>query len=330
MEAAISLALTPLQKATCKAIVSIFETGSPRSRYDAVTVARGDRGGLSYGHSQATLMSGNLAKLVASYIHHEGAFADVLAPYLPMLRGRDARLNADSAFHTALRAAAEDPVMRRTQDTFFDTRFWTPAASRAERMGFTSALSAAVVYDSYIHGSFDAMARRTDRSSNRSERAWIPAYLATRRAWLASHSNQLLRKTVYRIDSLMGLTRCDNWMLALPLVIRGTLVTPQVLAAGSGPANECACAGRRLLRVVRPYARGEDVRCVQRAVGLSAEMCDGIYGPNTARAVALFQQRKGLAADGITGPRTWRALEAMRRARAETEEHPGTHACNTS
>ena len=36
--------------------------------------------------------------------------------------------------------------------------------------------------------------------------------------------------------------------------------------------------------------------------------CDGIYGPRTKNAVAVFQSSKGLVSDGITGPKTWAAV----------------------
>ena len=45
-----------------------------------------------------------------------------------------------------------------------------------------------------------------------------------------------------------------------------------------------------------------------KANGLSAGDIDGIRGPGTARAVRVFQRRRGLSADGLVGRRTRRAL----------------------
>jgi peptidoglycan hydrolase-like protein with peptidoglycan-binding domain len=50
---------------------------------------------------------------------------------------------------------------------------------------------------------------------------------------------------------------------------------------------------------------GVDVAAVQRALGVTA---DGVFGPQTRRAVRRFQRAKGLVVDGIVGPRTLAAL----------------------
>jgi hypothetical protein len=51
--------------------------------------------------------------------------------------------------------------------------------------------------------------------------------------------------------------------------------------------------------------RGDDVKRIQSALGLPA---DGIFGPQTERAVKRFQRRKGLLVDGVVGPQTRGAL----------------------
>lgn len=62
---------------------------------------------------------------------------------------------------------------------------------------------------------------------------------------------------------------------------------------------------RRTLRLRRPRMRGEDVRDVQRKLRIVA---DGIFGPQTDRAVRRFQRANGLIIDGIVGPMTWGEL----------------------
>ena len=60
-----------------------------------------------------------------------------------------------------------------------------------------------------------------------------------------------------------------------------------------------------------PLTRGEDVRTAQlaliRAGSLRGE-ADGVFGPLTRDAVAVYQRRERLAADGIVGPLTWTRL----------------------
>lgn len=57
--------------------------------------------------------------------------------------------------------------------------------------------------------------------------------------------------------------------------------------------------------LLRVGSRGEAVKAVQRAVGVTA---DGIFGPKTQAAVKAFQSSRGLVADGIVGPLTWAAI----------------------
>jgi peptidoglycan hydrolase-like protein with peptidoglycan-binding domain len=46
------------------------------------------------------------------------------------------------------------------------------------------------------------------------------------------------------------------------------------------------------------------------ALGFAPGIADGVYGPQTAAAVELFQASKGLVADGEVGPVTLAALRA--------------------
>jgi peptidoglycan hydrolase-like protein with peptidoglycan-binding domain len=72
------------------------------------------------------------------------------------------------------------------------------------------------------------------------------------------------------------------------------------LAAGGATA---ATTSRQAAKVVRQS--GSSVAALQRALGIPA---DGIYGPQTRKAVRRFQRANGLAVDGIAGPQTLAAL----------------------
>ena len=54
-----------------------------------------------------------------------------------------------------------------------------------------------------------------------------------------------------------------------------------------------------------PVTDGVDVATVQRALGIAG---DGVFGPQTLRAVRRFQRAHGLTVDGVAGPQTLSAL----------------------
>jgi N-acetylmuramoyl-L-alanine amidase/Putative peptidoglycan binding domain len=70
---------------------------------------------------------------------------------------------------------------------------------------------------------------------------------------------------------------------------------PQPQAAKSAP--------RRL--TLRQGTRGPEVVTLQQALGITS---DGIFGPNTKRAVMDFQRAQGLTPDGVVGLLTWAKL----------------------
>lgn len=66
-----------------------------------------------------------------------------------------------------------------------------------------------------------------------------------------------------------------------------------------------------IIRVTRVLMRGPRVKKIQKALaalGYPTGKVDGIYGPQTAHAVTLFQNDQGLVADGEVGPLTMKAL----------------------
>ena len=64
---------------------------------------------------------------------------------------------------------------------------------------------------------------RSKASWMQGEPVWIGRYVETRHDWLANNANALLRKTVYRMESFAGLITSDNWALAPPFFLAGSL-----------------------------------------------------------------------------------------------------------
>ncbi len=64
-----------------------------------------------------------------------------------------------------------------------------------------------------------------------------------------------------------------------------------------------------------PYLRGDDVADLQRrlgALGFDAGKADGIFGPDSNRALRSFQRNAGLQVDGICGATTVLSLNRLR------------------
>jgi len=298
-------AMTPTQVRTAQAIVNLFETGEVLGRYGQVTVLPGDPGRLTYGRSQTTLGSGNLKLLLAQYCQNHGArFGARLQPQLARFAAGDEALDSDARLHNLLRACADDPVMRETQDAFFDSTYWQPALRAAAKLGLRSALAVAVVYDSHVHGSWATLRELTNGSDGTvvaiGEQAWIGAYVRNRRAWLANHKLTILHNTVYRMDAFQRLIDLGQWGLELPLVVRGAEISATSLAAMPPECYDGPPPGNRPLSMQQPLLRGLDVRLVQLVLSDSGAdiRADGVYGQGSVRCVKELQIARGLPVTG--------------------------------
>ncbi len=297
---------TASQKQTAQAIINIFETGSVRGDYGNVTVVPEDPGHLTFGRSQTTLASGNLSDLIQAYCDNPGArFGARMAPLLPRLLARDLTLDEDFKFHNVLRASADDPVMRDTQDAFFDRVYWDAAIRQANAIDISGPLCVTVVYDSVVHGSWrlirDRVNQNTGPVSAVGEETWCTAYVDARRAWLASHPNKLLRKTVYRMDALRRLIDQGQWGLPLPLVVREQEISTATLAALPPNSYDGPQPGTRLLAAQAPLPRGLDVRLIQLALSDDDRdiKCDAVFGSASAKCVREYQAANGLPVTGV-------------------------------
>lgn len=331
--------LSPAQIAVVEAIVTLFEQGKPigGDTYATVTLIRNDSGGLTFGKHQVTRNSGNLGLLIEAYLENKDAIASskaAIAPYLQRLLLRDPKLDGDQELRAALRLIGADPMMRIVQDKFFQEVYMGPAMKAAAALKIQTALGSAVVYDSFIHGSWGAMRDRTRSLVGTpvtvGEREWIIRYVATRRQWLATHSNPALHPTVYRMDCFNRLIGDNEWDLALPLRLQGPggriwNVTGAMLGVGDTepepavPAlkpSDAASAEkddeRRLLLLSEPPLVGEDIKRVQLVLNTRGYpvVANGTFDEQTQEAVIMFQKYAGfnLKPDGKVGPATRAAM----------------------
>lgn len=105
--------------------------------------------------------------------------------------------------------------------------------------------------------------------------------------------------------SVIGVLGCLGWSVAgqvVDLPLGGDLVLAQVsLPEAESPMRP----------ILKTGSRGSEVTELQatlKLLGFYAGQVDGVYGQDTATAVAAFQQAAGLTPDGVTGPATWNRL----------------------
>ena len=314
--------LTDRQKATIEAIVCVVESGRT-DKYNAIATIQGDTGGLSYGRHQASLNSGNLFKLVSGYCKAPGAaLGEELSAYLTRLETKNQALNDDPQIKSLLRRAGLDPVMTNVQDDFFYNVFMVPALERWQSYGFTTALSAAVIYDSFIHGSFDLIAKRATAAagepSAENEKKWTKAYLDQRLNWLKTHSNKILNNTAIRIEALLELYEAKNWDLHLPFNLKRpssfypmtAYDLPGRLFSQDGKVKVARCTAKEFgtaqSRAKSKAAPGNQrdmfvQRCLISMGYLPDGSADGDFGAGTEAAIKAFQKKAGLSQSGVIG-----------------------------
>jgi resuscitation-promoting factor RpfB len=118
--------------------------------------------------------------------------------------------------------------------------------------------------------------------------------------WLESGRRSRAR----RADAVRRLRRLRGRRAAVAVACAALALAGGAAAAGTSTGGTAA----------QSSVRGSGVKALQRALGIPA---DGVYGPQTRRAVRRFQRKHGLVVDGIAGPRTLAALGLDARSTAE-------------
>lgn len=217
------------KKAKIQSIINVFETGSIKGDYKNVSIYNDGPDGakqVTYGKSQTTEY-GNLKDLIKMYVENKGVKAAELTPYISKIGSTP--LWTDKTFISLIKEAGVDPIMISTQDVFFDKHYWNPAIKWCADNEFTLPLAGLVIYDSYIHsGSIlpflrNKFAAKTPANGG-TQQEWIFEYLTARKEWLRTHSNIILRKTVYRVNNMLDVVTKKDWTLDQPFNANGLIV----------------------------------------------------------------------------------------------------------
>lgn len=143
------------------------------------------------------------------------------------------------------------------------------------------------------------------------------------------------RRPAHRVDERVA-SRPDR--IALWALVMGIAIIVVAASTGSAKADPVAATATKGkasyaraelgTRTLKKGLRGRDVRTLQRLLSIPA---DGIFGPDTARAVKRFQRRAGLTADGVVGRGTRAALIRHRMgSRKATWYGPGLYGNRTA
>ncbi|HGJ63777.1 TPA: peptidoglycan-binding protein [bacterium] len=225
--------LTKNQKSIIERVINAFETGKADGNYGVISIYNDgphDIRQITYGRSQTTEY-GNLRELVRMYVDANGKYSNQMSKFADQVGSNP--LTDNTEFKQLLRSAGrEDPIMKQTQDNFFEKRYFIPAMKWADDHKFILPLSGLVIYDSFIHSGSILWIIRQKFSENPpnlggDEKAWTTAYVKARNEWLKSHHREPVRKSSYRTKVLMGEIQKNNWDLSqVPIDANGVKVFP--------------------------------------------------------------------------------------------------------
>lgn len=200
--------------------LNCFEQGKPYFQHDKVDTlpdqvfpgsSKRVKGiTISYGLTQ----NSHLFEFLTDYSKLEGKYSDDFKPYLSKIKV--VSLANDVKFKDLLKKAArEDSKYTELLEDYFYRYYLNPALSWCDKNGFVTALSAAIVADSYLHsGSTPVFLRnRFPATPKDGEKVWITQYITVRRDWLKNHSDPVLRSIWKRPQFYLDLVNKGDWGL---------------------------------------------------------------------------------------------------------------------
>ncbi|MFE6054033.1 chitosanase [Kitasatospora sp. NPDC056446] len=229
--------LTPDQRRRADQLISVFENSTTEIQYGYAENINDGRG-VTAGRAGFTTNDGDALKVVRAYTAVSPD--NPLARFVPELERLAASGSGDtgglpeSEYIAAWKQSAEDPAFRQVQDDQVDQRYFTPAMDQADRLGLTTALARAELYDASIQhgngGEYDALPAliaRTDAKagtpSTAGERAWLTAFFDVRVDDLTNPANSSTadewRKSVDRVECLRRIAATGNDNLDGPFTI---------------------------------------------------------------------------------------------------------------
>jgi chitosanase len=228
--------ITTTQKTKVLQVVNVFETGTINGNYGGLTLFFDGPAGadgkpikqITYGRSQTTEF-GNLKTLLQQYIANNGLFANAINPFLGKM-GKQPSLCTELVLLKALKDSGKlDPIMKTTQDSFFDQKYYQPAFNWFAGMKFTLPLSLLVIYDSHIQSGTirpeirEMFSEKVPKNGG-DEKTWIKQYVNARHTWLTKSPKPVVRQTIYRTQCFKNIIAKNNWDLSLPVNANGTIV----------------------------------------------------------------------------------------------------------
>ncbi len=128
----------------------------------------------------------------------------------------------------------------------------------------------------------------------------VPRDLTCPDIWTESLERSRARRAAPAPRRELPLGSARSASVAAAIVVAGGSSSAVIVGGLAGSTDTAAAAAAAKVR-----HRGGGVADLQRKLGITA---DGVFGPQTTRALRRWQRRHGLTADGVAGPMTRRAM----------------------